>query len=639
MSGAYRPSCVVNLRLVFDESLHVRTLGPPLPTTGVPDVAVGPVPLIAPQHDAAGHPTASFILGRVPIKANIELPGYRQAGQFSFDLPFRDLPIDPRTVRAAAVDVHLGAISDDDFAEGMVGPAVDGWRPSILRTRTADNEPNPDTLLMVGTVDEWNVQHDDSSSIVSIKGRDMRGILLDTPLTNDPKLAASIMEGLDLSLPIDTLIGTLLAVNPLFSDFVIRVNPAEWPNGIIPAVGATATVPRHRQGARGRRTGGRATPPSAGGTVNFWDMIVRLCYLVAAVPYFQGLDLRIRPQRTIYDQQDAGNPMNPAPFAGGAVRAHDVEAGTPITPPLAYRRLAYGRDVKSISFDRKMAGLAKPQTVVARSIDSNSDSRGDRRMLEGRWPPKDDTAARRQTASATKPDTQESILPLFFPGTNSVERLTELAHGAYEEIARREIGGQCSTKNLASFGGDNTDPDLLRLKPGDGVEFLVDTTNMTIQTPLISALTDHLRNGFEEQVALIAARIGDENLARVIVATSRGAIQEIPAFFRVQNVKFTWSCDAGIGIDFDFQNYVIPIFGTAPQAATATGAASTSGANPRRRRRVVTVYSGGTVQALEPISITGVRLSPGETEWAPAHRTPPAIGILGGPFGPRRGSR
>lgn len=604
--GAFRPSLVINLRLVFDESLHIRTMGEPFTQLQKDGSTITvAVPLLA----KTGEANASFILGRVPLKANIELPGYRQAGQFSFDVPFRDLPIDPRTVRAAAVDVHLGAIADADFAEGMTGQPVDGWRPSVLNTRDQFGEPNKETLLMTGTVDQWSVQHDDSSSIVSINGRDMRGILLDTPLTNDPKLAVSIMEGLDLTLPIDTLIGTLLAVNPLFQQFVIKVTPEEWPNGIIPAPGATGTVPRHRQGARGARPGGRATPPSAGGTVTFWDMIVRLCYLVSAVPFFQGLDLRIRPQRTIYDQQNAGGPMNPTPFAGGVPRDRDIEADSPITPALKFRRLAYGRDVMSLSFDRKMAGLAKPQTVVARSIDSGTTERGERRMLEGRWPPKAAETARRQTVSATTPTPQESILPVFFPGTNSVERLTELARGIYEEVGRREIGGACKTKNLSSFGGDNSDPDLLRLKPGDGVEFYVDTNHMTIQTPLISVLTDHLRNGFEEQVALIAERIGDLNLARVIVATSRGAIQEIPSFFRVQNVKYTWSVDGGVEINFDFQNYVVPIFGTAGEPRAA-GAAVTTQANPRRRHRV-------RVTALPEISVIGSRPSANPTTDSP----------------------
>ena len=110
---------------------------------------------------------------------------------------------------------------------------------------------------------------------------------------------------------------------------------------------------------------------------------------------------------------------------------------------------------------------------------------------------------------------------------------------------------------MASFGGDNTDPDLLRLAPGDGIEMMVDTRAVHSGAPLVSTFTDHNRTPFAAQVAEIDKLIGDENLSRVIVATSRGALAELQRFFRVQNVKYDWD-DTGIKLAFDFQNYVVP---------------------------------------------------------------------------------
>lgn len=595
----FYPSCVINLKLKFDESLHVQ----PLPTPVTTDDTLGGVEKLAPNAPEPlitqpGDANTSFVLGRIPLKASIELPGYRQAGQFTLDFAFRDLPIDPRTVRAAAVEVHLGAVSAANFAQGMTGQPVDGWRPSVLQTRI-DNQPNPETLVMIGTVDEWNVEHGEDRSTITIKGRDMRGILLDTPLTNDPRAAQQILEELDLSQRIDDLIRQLLGYNPLFGEFTVTTVDAEWPDGIVPRVGDPDVVPRHRRGARGQRAGGTSTPPASGSSLNFWDLVVRFCYLVGGIPYFIGTEIHIRPAHSIFDQQRAGTPLNPTPFANGQPRTTDAQTNDPISPDLRYRRLVYGRDVSSLSFDRKMGGYQRPQTVRAISVDNNARTRGAGRMIEGRWPAVAETSARRQTVAAGAQQAQENVVNVPVPGVTSEARLVQIARAVYEEIGRGEMGGTATSKNLASFGGDNADPDLLRLKPGDAVDFQVDTHNLGSRAPLVSALTDHLRTGFDEMVALVTQRLGDENLARVVVATSRGMISEIQTFFRVANVKYAWSSDSGVSVTFDFQNYVMALYNvkaTSDQAGEAEGTATRTSVRSRRRPRVTT---------LETISIVG----------------------------------
>ena len=123
---------------------------------------------------------------------------------------------------------------------------------------------------------------------------------------------------------------------------------------------------------------------------------------------------------------------------------------------------------------------------------------------------------------------------------------------------------------------------------------------MATSPPLVSELTNQTRASFEEQVAEIKARIGDENLARVIVATSRGSIQELQRFFRVSNVKYTWG-DNGIRIDFDFQNFVVPTFDvdfdSSGNAIGEESSASVSTRTSRNRR--------GSVIQLDVIDVEG----------------------------------
>lgn len=556
--ATFYPSCVVNFKLKFDETLHLQ---PEVTPRSVEEMvadppagagSVQPQPLILRR----GAENVSFVLGRLPKSGSVSLPGYRQAGQFDFVFDFRDLPIDPRTVRSAAVEIHQGAVSSDAFARGMRGVNPNGTRDSVLVTRDAAGQPNEETLILVGIVDEWSVRHESSSSEISLRGRDMRGILLDTPLTNDPKIATQILASLDITKPINQLVEELLSYNPLFGDFSVVVNPAEWPNGVVPVIGDPSILPRNRRGARGNNTG-RVTSPGGSARMSFWDAIVKFCFLVGAIPYFQGTQLLIRPSRSIFDQAQAGNALNPAPFAGGRPRTRDAQTNQPIDPPLRFRRLVYGRDILSVSFDRKMGGMARPKVVRAVGVDTSSADRGQGRVIQGFWPPRTaPPATRRSRVAPGASAAQEDGINVPVAGVRDPERLVEIARAIYEEIGRGELGGNCTTRNLASFGGTNADADLLRLKPGDGIEFLTDVRQLTPQSPLVSALTDHNRAGFEELVAQIKARIGDENLARVIAATSRGQIQEMQRFFRVSSVTYTWS-ETGVQIGFDFQNYVV----------------------------------------------------------------------------------
>jgi hypothetical protein len=560
----YYPSLVLNFKLRFDEDLTL--IDTPVPVSVDDDVARGPTGPVSsspvqPLITQKGPGNESFIMQRVPKSCSVELPGYRQASTFQATLDFRDLPVDPRTVRAAAVEVHLGTVFADQAGQGFIKPSSDGSFSSVLKTRTSSGLPNGDTLLGVYLVDEWHVDHKEMSSEIQIKGRDMRSILIDTPIDIAPGAQKQLLDNLDFNQPINEVVEKILEQNPLFQQFKVVVNPAEWADNTIPVVMAEDEAPRHRKGAKGKRKP-RVSSGVAGGSGNmsFWDLITKVCYLVGGIPYFQGTDLCIRPARTIYDQ--ARGPLdpvkNPTPFLGGAPRTTDFLSNTALTPPLRFRRLVYGRDVSSSSFNRKFAGFHKPRFIRCVGYNYDAEVKGETRLIEGMWPEatvKDDTKATKVAPGGQT--AQQEILNIPVAGPSSPQKLKEMARAIYEEVGRGEIGGSIETANLASFGGNNQDPDLLRLRPGDGVEVLIDSQASSPAAPFVSTLTNFTRDSFSEVVQEIQQRIPDENLARVIVATARGQVQQLQKFFRVQTVKYNWS-DNGIKVSFDFQNYFVP---------------------------------------------------------------------------------
>jgi hypothetical protein len=564
---AFYPSMVVKLKLRFDEALHVVS-DPPAQTTG--EAAANPPqgsgdPAMEPLVTRRGEQNATFILGRVPKKGDVELPGYRQAGTFSLTFDFKDLPIDPRTVRASAVEIHLGAVSPDDFATGMRRKEENGTRRSVLT-------PSDDNRLMVGLVDEWEVEHTDSGSEVTMKGRDMRGILLDSPLSSKRpnfETPASILQALDLSQTIDNVVRQIISFHPEGRQFTVAVNAAEWPGGQLPAGLPANVIPRHRKGARGQRAGGRSNVQGQADQMTYWDAIVRFCYLVGAIPYFDGTTLRVRPVRSIFDQERAGfDPSIPTPFRPDQPR----EVGG---QQFSVRRMVYGRDVAKLSFSRKFAGNSKPKVIRCVATNLSRTDRTATTTVEAVWPqPTNTTGARRTRVDPSNQQAQAEMLTVPIAGINDPARLLEIAKNLYEEIVRNEMGGSFDTKNLASFGGDNQDPDLVRLRPGDGIEFYVDARALSSRAPLVSTLTDHEREPFETAVNRIKDRIGDENLARVIVATARGQVAEIQRFFRIANVKYGWAADSGVNISADFQNYFVQRAGVTGTVGTDAGSVS-----------------------------------------------------------------
>ena len=534
----YYPSLVINLALRLDEG---PTSASPKTIRELADAGTAP-PASTEEPDVLIKDTTdnlSHILGIVPYAASVELPSYRQAGTFSITLAFRDLPLDPRVIRALGVDVHLGTVDAGRFGDGMTQVPV-GKRPSIL-------DAIDENLLVSGTADTIDVEHGRRGSLVHIEGRDLRGIMLDASL--DSRSLAQV----DLSKPIDQVVAQILNLVPQGAAIPVDVKASEWPGGSVPSPGVQGDLTRVNTGCQGDRQ-----VPTAKGNANtlkFWDIITQYCFLVGGIPHFVGKRLRIRPARSLFDaqlQEETFDTNVPTPFANGA-RRRVSQPLVSTDQEFAFRRIVYGNDIDTLRFERKLGGTKVPVIEVV-SVDTSSEERGEARLLIAQHPPETD-ADRRQTSEGPGGATpQTDVLRIPVPGIRSKERLAEIAKDLFEEIGRQEIGGSVETRSLASFGGTNQDPDLLTLRPGDPIELLVDGSGLNALPPPISELTNEAARSIEEQVREVAQRIGDETLARALVNANRGTT--LQRVFRTSNVRFDWDKETGVSIAFDFQNYV-----------------------------------------------------------------------------------
>jgi len=535
------------------------------------------------------------IANRIPIDCSVDLPSYRQAGTFRMTFAYSDLPIDPRIVFAAGVEIYMGAVDPTDFGTGMVEVKPNGARRSILQT-AKDGQRREDLLLLAGIVDEWNVSHTSSGSRVSMTGRDLRGPLLDAKV--DPKVFAKI----NLDRPIQDVVGDLLHTLPAFATCNVTAVAEDW--GVsdvkqIPHPVDKDGLTRPRQQANGK--GGISTP-TGGATLSFWDIITKWCFLVGGIPYFVGDRIVIKHARSLYKQSaqdDDGSRREgeegpslesgkfaselSTPFAGGKRRT--LASGKEI----GVRRIVFGRDVAEYTFNRKFTGIKTP-TVKVVCLDTSSKERGKGKILtalstdeiptgaasksagtgggrSGKKPLAQSSSKKKANSHTPSGQSSEEFLVIPVEGIKDKAKLIQIAKSLYEEIARGELGGTISTRNLTSFGIDddkdpaapNRDPDLVRLRPGDAVEIMVDLRQQESNAPLTNSYTDSRRRDFDKEVEEVASHFGKGEdariIARAIVAQSRGGILQLQTFFRVGNAHFNWS-GQGISISFDYQNYI-----------------------------------------------------------------------------------
>lgn len=570
------PSVVVALTIRFDDAYHVLETNVPDPVSA--SDLVGQLlpfspgkPNIVPLFERGAADNLTQIGAQQPRSGSVELPGFRQAGQFEFTFDFTMLPIDPRLIQAMSVDIYLGLVDPTDFSTGIVTVEPDGSRRSILK-------PSDDNLLISGVVDEHDVDHLEKSSRLHIKGRDMRGILIDL------KVDSRVFRKLDLTRPINEVANAMLHLTPLLKDVVVSCNPDDWPDSKVPSPATEGGVARYALGADGT---GKPTsaPPAAGEKVSFWDLLTRLCYLCGAIPYFVGRQLVIRPARSLFDQQKGGtqsaganyNPDVPTPFLGGLPR--DVDVGNPKRKErLRIRRFVFGRNVSRVSFSRKYGGVKVPviQLVL---VDAAPKKRGLQKAVVAQWPPAPKNnrqkAAAVTSVAVSGEASQTEIYRQSLHGITDVKRGTEIARAIWEEIGRGECGGSVSTTDFSSFNSfsleeSNVDPDLLTMRPGDAVQVMVDTRALSSNAPLVAALVDHQRRinvSPQQAIDEISKRLAgpngkkDKNLAKVIVQTARNGIVELLDIFRTETVKYNFAEGGKVGIDFDFKNFVVPRFG------------------------------------------------------------------------------
>lgn len=561
----YYPSAKLRLILRFDEFAQTSRLGkvpkkPSIVLKGVNDPRdplevvgnpLGPGFIIAPkgssgksQSGTAQTATGSTdgltfeIAGIIPQVAEWSQNGIRLADTLTATIRYVDCPVDPRLVRAAAVEFYLGTVKAADFAAGIRGATRAAATPpsgaAPARAGGDAAEPLnlvPDTfvdsrnharsnLRFQGWVDKWVVSATDvHEPTIQIECRDNTQVLLDTPAPKGRPVSET--------LPLDKAIATYLTFAPAFGGLTVMYLPTtETPPMLKDAIrklpASLGPIPSK---------GGGAT--SATAKTSVWDFLTDVCRSIGHSIRVQGTNIIIQRTRSLVAAQAPTRADDP--FAGGRQVGDET---------LQVRRMIYGRNIKEMRVTRNFTKNA-PANISVRSYSTR-----DKSVTVGRFPETPDRA-KYAIPGDSQPD-QKWLELNISQDVHDPKKLQIIAQEIYENLGRQEMQVELKTVNLASFGGDNLDPDILDMKAGDTFELFVGRERETEVSTIGKVEQLLLSAGFATALLTTQGYSTDFANAYYQAYSDAGFLTQ----FRLQHLKTLWSADTGVSLNIMGVNYI-----------------------------------------------------------------------------------
>lgn len=393
------------------------------------------------------------ISGIIPKSFSWKQAGFRNASELKVTLRWADLPVDPRCIRSCAVEFYLGTVTPMEFARGVRGQTrgdifgqgvANANEPlNVVPDKYLDENGNQRTnLRFQGWVDEWKVTWPaDAESTVELSCKDNTTLLMNQ--SAPPKL---VIGGED---PLDKAIATYLAnFNQMAGLTVVFRGPQ----------GETAPTLKSVLAGTAFRPELGPQPSKGGGSddLQVWDYITDVCGACGLVNYLDGTTIVIARPSTVLDGTAQVRPDDP-------YKERRVKSGS-----YPVRALIYGRNLEDFDLTRKFG------TGESKNIEVRCYSPRRKQVMVARYPKKEDRIAT-STPGSAKSDNKWSVVRV--QGVEDQAVLDQIAKDYYNGRNRNEIESTLKTKNLASFGGGNLDPDLLDCKAADPIEVLVDRSN------------------------------------------------------------------------------------------------------------------------------------------------------------------
>ena len=481
----------------------------------------GSVALPADQTSSADGFTHEVVI--IPKSANWDQKGLRDCDTLSAEFRFLDCPLDPRIIRACAVRFYLGTWSPEQHATNVSGGALGATnnRRPMPMLPTADPVTGRSFLRFYGWVDKWTVDWPDGGEpSVKIECRDNTSLVINQE--------SSMLHTLDMTSPIEVAVATYLSHFPQMAGLTVEY----FPTGASPSLAGAlqGTSYRPNLGPQPAKGGGGTSRPSV------WDYLTDFICSIGHTIRIDGTRVIIQTARSYTSGGIVRRPTDP--FQGRTL---------PTGEQLNYRRFLYGRNVLDMKVSRHF-GRKAPYGIEVRCYSGE-----DKTLLVARHPPEGKRPADTLTPGDGQPDKKWHVMRVS--GIKSQALLNHVAQGAYEQMGRNEVEIEVKTKNLASFGGGNADPDLLDAKTGDTIEILVNRESLGAQSlgNSLTALEEIMTSQGRAEKFLVLLGLTPEGAKAVAKAYADAGFM---TQFRIRSMRISWSVDEAVTIEATCVNYV-----------------------------------------------------------------------------------
>lgn len=434
--GAAPPKAAKNLKGTKDERVPLIRALDPLAPPGVRRFILleskAPAKAGGPQEQILDQALAFTFEGIIPHEFNVSRNNIRTADTLTMSIRFIELPIDPRTVRAAGVTFFLGTVSAEEHADGLrtgEGSMLPNyWTDSKGRRRSNER--------FTGFVDKWTVDWTDSGEpMAQLECRDNTQLIIDTEVP--PELA------LDAKKPIDEAITDYLAHFPQMLGMSVEWR-GSYEGEVPPTLDSilSKTAYRPELGPSPTKGGG-----SSGEKLSVWDFLTDVASSIGHAIWVDGNIVVIQRTKSLYSAKPGSTARPDDPFEG--------RDGNP------YRRWFYGRNILSMKTARNYQRV--PMNIEVRCYLPSR-----KKVVVARYPPDD-----KKQVEPKGGGVEQKWKVWRVSGVKDEKTLQQIAQNVYEMQGRNELEVGFKTKNLASFGGGNSEPDVLDMRPGDSFELFV----------------------------------------------------------------------------------------------------------------------------------------------------------------------
>ena len=392
--------------------------------------------------------------GVIPKSWKHQLNGFKAADTMTCEMKYVDLPFDPMCFRSVGVELFYGTMTQDDYMAGMDGATRQTTTGSVQSSEPLNVIPDGFTgpsgeqrsnLRFQGFVDEWEVDFSDENlAIVRFKCSDNTRLLMDQPISPG--------DGVSTTVPIDQAVAQLLAKYPQFVGLTVEYRPT----GVtIPVFGKAF--------ADCSQLADRVTPTQGGAaqSLSVWDYLVEVCGAL-------GHNIRVENTTIVIQRIRAALGKNFPSRDGDPFTGRTWGGSNHLL-----RTFIWGRNCKGGTKRRKYARTG--MNVECRSYDPAGKVTRVARYPPGLGKGSGNSSTNRLVHALPGDGRQETKYTVYpVPGVTDQTTLNQIAQAYFEGLNRAEVGVSVHTRDLASYGGDASDPDVLDMFAGDRFEYLTE---------------------------------------------------------------------------------------------------------------------------------------------------------------------